>query len=300
MSDRPTIELIRQYCDGELSPEQVAELEAQLDKHPASRDQVEFERTLREHVAAVLKADGSGAPPELAERILQHPAEIDTGQAEAHAVTVTGTDRRSWWSGPTRANVFAVAASLALVAGAVLFGVFGRPIDAWRGPTPAEMVFDTAIAVAEEHIASTTDIGGLVERLRTGSEAASMLIPFLPSGIFDISDLGYEFIGADLCQLPHSDHGCHLFYMRKGEKPGLVSLHIAPDRGQFSFKGEEALDSMPLPTMMVPEGAGCQKDVMVWTDGRFVYLLAVCHSGERDEIARRFHKALSARSRSDP
>ncbi len=291
MSDVPTGRMIRLYCDGELPPDEAANVEARLREQSELHNGVDFERKLRERVETVLRAE-AGPPTGLAERVRRSLE--GTGP-------VIETTHRAWWQSPLRANFFAVAACLALVAGAVLFGIFGPPIDSWPQRGITDISAEVAAAVAGEHVTSTRDVTGLEQRLvSTPEQAWAELAPLIGNGCFDISDLGYEFLGGNDCAVPHCGKGCHLFYKRSGKRPGLVSLHIVPDRGQLPVRGDGIPQRLPLPTDMIPEAEGCQKDVLVWTHDKKTYLLVVCLAEDVEPVARRLQEALLARQGAGP
>lgn len=296
MSDTPTAKVIRQYCDGELPREQTEEIEAHLRDHPEQEAWVAFERNLHDHVGSVMRADCPGAPPELRERVSTRIAEAAARDA-ADGEPLEGGAIAAWWRGPMRANVFAVAACLALVAGAVLFGIFGRPIDSWQRPGLIDAVSEAAAAVASEHVTATTDPAAIEGKLayhtpdRAARELAGLLRP--AAGVFDLSDVGYEFYGGNMCDVPHCpEGGCHLIYRRAGERAGLVTLHIVPDLGQFALEGEGTAFDLPLAYDLIAEGPTCQKDVVVWTHADRAYLLVVCLAEDVEKVARRVQKAL--------
>ena len=152
MSEQKIANLIRQYCDGELNEEQISQIEQHLRDHPEDQAIVDSERELRKRIEGVVKADCPHAPAGLADKIKAEFAKLEVSsdsQEQTYAYSP-----RSWSFGPSKANVFAVAASLALVVGAVLFGIFGNPID-MRGVTnrvQAAEATEAAESVGLEHI----------------------------------------------------------------------------------------------------------------------------------------------------
>jgi anti-sigma factor RsiW len=310
MSEPPTPKTIRLYCDGELPDEQAQPVEQQLQQDPRLAARLEFEQRLKEHVGAVMRADGPRAPAGLADTIRQtlakdegQPQDSRVGDAGAVVGRIDGGPQpahggRAWWRGPNRANLFAVAACLALVVGAVLFGILGPPIDTLRVTGRADAAVEAAAAVAGEHVKITNTLDMVVEgsRFHAPDEARRGLARDLgaPPPIFDISDLGFKFVAGDTCDLPRCERGCHFLYYRSQGKPGIVSLHIVPDRGQFAVAGTAAPDSLPLLTDVIPKGPACQKDVLMWTHGGRSFLLAACQGIDVRAIAKRLQEALVA------
>jgi anti-sigma factor RsiW len=289
MIDQPTAKTIRLHCDGELPDDEAREVERHLQRHPAAARGLAFERTLRERVGAVLRE--SALPDGLAERVRAAVAEGDGPQP--------ATASRAWWRSPNRANLFAVAASLALVVGAVLFGILGPQIDELRARAAPHLIVETAAAAAGEHVMAATSG---VPPGATGANApdggledtSRVLAPFLDpsSKIIDLSDLGYEFASGHTCHLPNCEPGCHLFYRRADGKPGLVSLYVVPDHGQCAGLGDAFAGELPLPTGVVPESRGCQKDVLVWSYGGRTYLLVICIAHDLRGVVQRVQESL--------
>ena len=274
MSDRSISELIRLDCDGELDPAQAEQLQRHLEAHPEDRTLVESERRLRERVGVVMTAACPSAPADLAERI-QHRLETDKADVEAEPA---GFSFGRWLQGPRRANVFAVAASLFVVAGAVLIGILGTPID--NQPTRVGQAVEAAASVAGEHVATTASDGAMIT-YSSLAEAQRLMEDHLDAAltVFDLGDAGYEFVGAKECGVPHCERGCHFLYRRQDRRPGLVSLHIVPDYGQFDLsEGRPFEGKLPLDSTLFPKDSGCVQDVIMFSDGKLVFLVVMCVS----------------------
>lgn len=280
MSDRSITELIRLDCDGELDQEQAKRLKRHLKEHPEDRKLLEAERRLRDRVGIVMTAACPSAPADLAERIRQG---LDTVKADVEAEPA-GYSFAQWLQGPRRANVYAVAASLVLVAGAVLIGIFGPQIDDHATRAGAEQASEAAASVAGEHVAATSDGGRLAASMiayASLGEAQRMMEGHLEVAltVFDLGDVGYEFVGAKKCDVPHCERGCHFLYRRQAGGPGLVSLHIVPDYGQFDLsEGQLFEGELPLDSTFFPKNPGCPQDVIMFSDGKLVFLVVTCIS----------------------
>jgi anti-sigma factor RsiW len=285
MSEQATAKTIRLLLDGELPDAEAREAEQKVQADPRLARGVEFERNLRRRVRAVLQ--GEPVPPELADRVRKAMA----GDAEP----MPATARRSWWRSPNRANVFAVAASLGLVLGAVLFGILGPQIDTLRAPVAPGVVVEAARAAAGEHVMVATGGGtGPALPIHAPDEIERALAPYLDpaSRIIDLSDLGYEIMAGTPCALPNCEQGCHLFYRKTGGQPGLVSLHVVPDRGQCDSLRDAFGGELPLHTGVVPQGRGCQKDVLVWSYRGRTYMLVVCIPRDVEVVVQRMQERL--------
>ncbi|MHC4080599.1 MAG: anti-sigma factor family protein [Planctomycetota bacterium] len=297
MSEPLTAKTIRLYCDGELPDEQALQVEQRLQQDPDLRSQVETERRLKEAVVRVLRADG--APAGLVERAR------DVGAEETGAVVgrtdvepKPATASRAWWRGPIRANFFAVAACLVLVIGAVLFGIFGPPIDSLQVRGVTDVAAEAAAAVAGEHVMTTADLptiaAGMPYHTRDDAELGLAQLVGAAGRTFDLSDLGYAFVAGSACDVPHCARGSHLIYYRSEGVRGLVTLHIVPDRGQLQVGDNPFPGSLPFETDIVPEGPSCQKDVLVWNHEGLSYLLVVCVDDDVQPVAARMQEALQA------
>lgn len=308
------------YCDGELAPEQVDELEEQLRRHPQLRARVEFEQRLREHVNAVLRAGGApGAGPDLADRIRAELGRVaitdeavDGAQAGAAgggggpppATTVSRPSITAWLRGPHRANIFAVAACLALVAGAVLFGIFGSPIDSWKGPVSVDLVADAVPYVANEHIRCAGSILVRTDKAtfrapdELGSELSRWLGATVNAGpiVDHLKQAGWDFLGGGYCGVPTSERSGHLIFTRQGPSASLVmlSIFVLPDCGRYAV-GRNRVDA-PVEPGRWHELAACERysrGVWIYGDGELVYLMVACVPGEMPRAATALEKALA-------
>ena len=307
MSNPPTAKEIRLFCDGELSLPEAAAIELKLRDHPRANALGDFERDLKKRVATTLK-DGSAPPAGLADRIREALAARGNVADEVDAVGRIGPSsdapaphrapHRAWWKAPLHANAFAVAACLVLVAGAVLFGIFGQPIDAYRRPQLTDIASEVAAAVAAEHVVAANRVNGPVQtaRYRTPEDAGRELAGYLGEAgcVYDLRDMGYKFVGGDICEVPQCERGCHLIYQRTGGKPGLISLHVVPKSVGLQIQGTAGLAALPLPTDKIAKDANCQMDVLVWNHGNHCYLLSVCIRRDAEQIARRMQRTLLA------
>ncbi|MHC4767322.1 MAG: anti-sigma factor family protein [Planctomycetota bacterium] len=298
MSEPLTARTIRLYCDGELPDEQARQVEQRLGQDPSLRPLVETERRLKEHVGRVMRA--GDVPVGLGERLREAEAG-ETGAGLAEVEPKAETASRAWWRGPIRANVFAVAACLVLVAGAVLFGILGPSIDSLRMRSVTDGAVDAAVAVAGEHVMTTANLSTIAASMpyHTADAADQGLAQFLGASrrIFDLRDLGYEFVAGSTCDIPHCERGSHLIYYKSEGVRGLVTLHIVPNRGQIAVGDNPFSKPLPVSTDVVPKGSGCQKDVLVWSYDGHAYLLVVCVDEDVHRVAQRMQETLQAGGR---
>jgi anti-sigma factor RsiW len=301
MSNAPTAKEVRLYCDGELSPPEAAAIESKLRDHPQANALAGFEQDLKKRVATTL-TDGPAPPAGLADQIREALAgEIDAVGANASQPAPHRAPHRAWWQAPLHANAFAVAASLVLVAGAVLFGIFGQPIDALRQQPLTDIASQAAAAVAAEHVFAVEKVKTLdgpirSARYRTPKDARRELAGYLGEAgcVYDLNDLGYKFVGGDTCVLPGCESGCHLIYKKTDGKPGLISLHVVPKPERMHTQGTSGLNALPLATDKIARDANCRMDVLVWNHGDRCYLLSVCIPDDAEQIALRMQETLLA------
>jgi hypothetical protein len=301
MTDRMKAQSIRMFADAELAPEEAAEIRRSLEADERQQRWVEFEQRLRQRVGSVMQEQSPAVPADLAARVRAALAEAD---APGPDVATEGPRLRfaAWFAGPRRANVFAVAASLALVAGAVLWGIFGPQID--TGPQTAGLMPKVASHVAEEHSQTATDPAMRAAATPYGSRASARerLSDHLQNRrvqVPELSAVGYELIGGGPCRLPGRDLACHLLYKRTADAsamhgPALVSLHVVIDPERGAGRADDFTD-MPLGGARIEKQAGCPNDVFMWSDGSFVYFLVCCDSGDLLNVAREMQERQTGR-----
>ncbi len=318
MSEELTAEMIRLYCDGELSQEQVDQLQEHLHQHPEDRARVEFECKLRQHVHTVMQVQCRCAPPELASgihrRLTEAAAAGDEPETSARqvasrqskpppATTASTWSLSSWFHAPPRANIYAVAASLALVAGAVLFGIFGRPIDAWRRPQLVDLVADAVPFVATEHgrCADNGDARANKATFRDPHLAATELSSWLgvtvsAAPLTDrLNERGWEFFGGGYCGVPASKRSGHLIFTRdnQGSGPAILSVFVVRDDGGYSVWDRGAVVPLqPGNWHKLPAGKRFSREVWIYSDGDLIYLMVSCSSDELGQAAGALQDAL--------
>jgi hypothetical protein len=319
--DPRLLELLRLAADGEISDEQRVSMEAMLaasdQLSAACRRHIRAEQRLR---SAVGRASASITAPAAVRSAVVQTLMHETAQATAGAAVgqhvlaridrsgVTpraGQSQSPWWRGilasPQRANFAAVAAVLALIAGAVLFGIFGRTID--DVPTPvisaSDVVSRAATYADGEHGECTVDIERLHRKAAfttvEGAEAALSETLGAAVRVFDLSSHGYQFIGAGRCAVPlEKQPSGHLMYRKfiNGQPGPMVSVFVAPARG--CCKGLCA-GMRPCEWMSAQAAASsCKHKVLYSTDGRLVYFLVCCDENDLEPVAHTISQAQAA------
>ena len=276
---------VRRYVDGELAPAETAGFEECLARDPELAARVRSERALREMVERAMSAPPSArAPGDLEERVRASLGD------EPHRVGAGG-----WLEGPRRANVFAVAASIALIAGAVLFGILAPPIDELGTAVATDLVAETVRDVAHEHhrcaslharrnakIQWIDPRRGVQEMVRRFGEE----VP-----IVDLVPMGYEYLGLaeGIESIPES---VQLVYSHRargsdGCPEGMLSIFVVPiDVGLDALIDPRA----PGTWRTVGDAPECRQRVTCASRGSLLYLLACCN----DEDMERLGSALFA------
>ena len=289
MTERPDPKLIRLYCDGELTPERVAQFERELEANPQERQAIDEQRALEGKLRSCIgkcMCDCGPAPDTLRDSIKQawkRDAEIASQPAIAGRIGASA----GIFSGPQRANIFAVAATLALVLGAVLFGIFGRTIDDVRPIRSADdAVGQAALFASVEHDERTlgtrkVDLDAQARDIRSAELELSNHLGVAVK-VFDLNEVGYEFIGAWKSGLPLSDRSAHIMYRstRPDALKPMVSLYVAPYsrckgvcRSMESGKWECAGSARE-----------CRHNVLYSTDKTLIYFLVCCDEKDLERL----------------
>ncbi|MDY7107693.1 MAG: hypothetical protein SYC29_03560 [Planctomycetota bacterium] len=289
MSEQNDSNLIRNYADGELDPEQAAALQQRLESDHRLRAQLRFEHVLRERIGEVMR-DGSSAPAGLVERISAALSEA-TDEPEPEVVAgrvdsggaVAGRGKRARRVGPAPMSMFAVAAALLLVAGVILFSIFGEQIG-----HEGNLAIETARFVEDVHIRCETEPKTLakVSPWRARGEAERELTRHLGDGevsVLDLSSLGYKFYGAGPCHVPGPVPSGHFFHERpaeEGRDASMVSLYVVPDHGQYADQIDE---HRPGQWFELPAEPGSGDRILGISNGSIMYFLVCpCHPGLGD------------------
>jgi anti-sigma factor RsiW len=281
--DAEQVEMIRAYVDGELSSDEAAALEERAAADPDVALRLRFEQGMRERVRRVMTE--CSTPDDLAGTVR------DAIAADEEPIAIE-TERRSWLAGPQRANVFAVAATLAVVAGAVLFGIFGRQIDTFRPNGPGGEITEIASFVADEHqrCAGRQESRDRKATWVVADEARARLGRHLGTDVevFDLSALGYRFVGAGACHLPGRATSGHMIYTRSEPAPdgcpeSMVSVFVVPSTTPVD--ADLLLTLAPWEWTRAGEAPECSRRVGLSNDGTCLYYLVCCNEGDLGAVA---------------
>jgi anti-sigma factor RsiW len=304
MNTEMDMERVRQFVDGELPPQGAAEFERALATDEDLRNLVAFEQSLRVNVARQMQASVPAAPLALRSAVREAIAATRPHPVSA-ADADTGVIARIF-AGPRRANVFAVAACLLIVAGSVIVGLFG---DEWgfglRGPvsgSSSEVRVDvmaiTAQHAGREHgrCMSNADALNMKMHYRDSEEIQSNLSGRLGVRvpIFDLSGIGLDLVGGGECSLgPLPRSTVHLMYRDRAGRGGL-SVFLQPNRGQYGEMENFLETGMVYMPKDLPDCGG--ESTCMLTDGRIVYIIRACDPGVQDAATGAVLRAITARN----
>lgn len=302
MTDSITSSLIRRYVDGELGPEEIAALEVRINSDAEIGAQVQFEQNLRDRVSIAIESPASQMPAGLADRIraaldesgdeqeAEPPVPVIVGRIGSDVPVEPSAEARTQrWMLPQRANVLAIAATLVIVAGAVVVSIFAPPIGA---DMRVKATADAVKFIAENHGACSHDEAYLAKEApyRDALEAQEELSRHMgpEMRIFNLAGLPdvYEFVGGGKCEVPGGKNSCHLIYQRapserddpNRESPYIASVFIELNDGQFDFS-QRLFDHAY--KACGPDG---NHKATYFTDGRFVYFVICCDMSDLDAV----------------
>lgn len=218
-----------------------------------------------------------------------------------HHQELDATAQRAAWSG------LAVAASLALVAFAVLFGVYGPSLGNRGNPTLGtslfeladvtrsvhdELVFDAIHAMGKE--TPGTDGTGPVEAGPSVAEvsAAASRIVGVPMRLPDLSTHGFRVLAPRATRVPGTPSGAsaaNVVFVRGGAgNREFVTLTLIPDDEQFIVYDEFGRPrfvpiNRPITIDVSSDGFG-QRLALAWTDGSVVHVAHASRPECLDEV----------------
>ncbi|MEM7228368.1 MAG: hypothetical protein AAF432_06070 [Planctomycetota bacterium] len=298
MHDSDHIQLIRQYVDGELDADIRADFEARLAEDAELQRRVTFEQTLRDRVGAHLSR-AVETPVDLEARIRgalrDASSPTETNAAVAGSVGTPG--------GGSRANWFAVAACLAIVAGAVLFGIFGPSIDDQNSPDPqknGEILAATTLWTSEQHSRCTMDpalLKSMTEDCATPEIGEQVMRDFLrltdcSVKFFELEELGFQYLGGGKTMAPGDTPAFHVVYMRpRSHKHGGAMLSFFMVRAEGEFEGAATNSGTWKPNNPVPS---CRHKVLRTLDDDVVMFMVCCDQNSTDDIGEYLSKKLAS------
>lgn len=327
MTDELNLNLLRAYADGELPAEEAIRVEGQLAREPHWHNWLEAERRLRDRVDHTMRV--AAAPAELRERIVAELAtEVHRESAADPIMTETAApaaanrdDRAVDAERPgllaalialfsrqhhMRVSAPAVALTVIFVMAVVLFGIFGPQVDRPGGQPlwqPNALLAAAAEHVSREHDRCAGNEEALLSKLvaMTDADAAVCLQSHLgveSVTVFDLSELGYRFVGVGYCSMPGVDRSAHLMYRRNvpGEPKSMMSIFVVPNDGLYPAKCSEDVRKEGR-WSGVCGGQGCTKTILHGSDDQLVYFLACGYPEQVKQVSHAICKTLARRGR---
>lgn len=194
-------------------------------------------------------------------------------------------------------SAVAIAGSLLVVLGAILFGIFGPRITERAARNPRVAVGDVVDVASVLHLRVITrlihnpdppplddsDLDSRVERMFD----MNVSLPDVPS-------LGYELVGVEAVELPGWSDSLQLTWMqpnperRPGDPLGFIDLYLLRDTGQYVIYD---MFSRPMPLISGDIYQSDQSDLaefqlpsLVWSDGSMLYLACFTTEIELDSM----------------
>jgi hypothetical protein len=316
MSNTVNTTILQQYVDGELDPVQTQQVESDLDRDPQARQFVAFERQLRDRVGQVM-ADTPAAPADLRSRLShliqttdldeaadpverQRPAEKSPRAVAGRIGPETTPEAHRPAARWQQINIFAVAATLMLVAGVVLVSIYAPTINEYGNDVPQRTVVSLdriSDFVQGEHgrCSGDGDYRQAKAHYHDQAEAREKLSAHLHATItiFDLSEIlhGYTFVGGGECGVPGADRSAHLVYV--GEAVTLADGSVVhPMASVFIEPLTDELPALTEGTWMESE-CGTQK-LSYFTDGQLVYWITCCRPADQPAITAAVDAQLKA------
>jgi len=224
------LDAIERYAEGSMDEAESAAFEARITDDPGFSAAVERHLAQRDAFRAALRRTmRADAPAELRGRV---SAALRLELAKEREVI-----RGHWLDGPRRANALAVAASLALVAGAVVFGIFGPRVS----DRPRQVVADTPVTEVAERMSAVHQrcaahgtCGAQQEPWRSAEEAQAYITRHLrrPLMVPNLEAAGFTFCcGGPSCVPGACEQGAQLLYCRVApgsDECSWLSVFVAP------------------------------------------------------------------------
>ncbi len=208
-----------------------------------------------------------------------------------------------WLDSPRRANAAAVAAVIALVIGAIGFGITMQPITEWGQTSGSRFVERAAHYTANEHGRCTAIevLDGKVAGIDDAGAARAFLAGHLNRDpatlrIPDFADQGYEFVGVAPCKVPGDLPSAHAVWRSTTPDAaghhGLMSLFVTIDLDQFELQSADAAD-VRVRDVQLADGTRCERIVRVIRRDGLVMFVVCCDETVLDDCSVRAATAVA-------
>ncbi len=257
--------LLRAAADGELSPEQLAALDA---TQPDLAARVDFERSLKPRVSRAM-CDPALAPESLRRRVIAALA------AEREETEPRTLPLRPMQDGAPRHLLprwAALAATIVLVAGVGFMSwSFANRAGVFGPPTAVQLA--SFVSAEHDRCSKFSDHfkSKFTERSPDRAEAAAAEIlgsapAIITMPVAGLRDGGYEFAGIGRCAVPGRGDSAHLLFADgTTEAANTISLFIQVDTGQLPLDVGTCYGC--------PLSETVKHSPVIWRDGGFLFYL---------------------------
>lgn len=283
MPEKHDANLIRRVLDGEATAEERRALDAATETDAALRDRIASEERLRERVHAIM---GSAAAPASLHDAIRAGWNDAAGSAPAANESLSFTaaqeeqrQRQALRQGGPRLNLLALAASIAIILGAVGIGIFGTPLFTGSSDVVTPIA-DIKSYIANEHVRCASDGDVLKQKAKYRDpvvvERELTLLLGEPVRVIDLSSAGFRFIGGGPCHVPPAGSPSgHLLYQAGNGR--MVSVFVEPYQDGVAIQPGRVVTDVKV---------GLSGASAIWTDESLIYMVVVCNSTDLDAVTR--------------
>ncbi len=267
-------ELLRGAADGELTPDQMAELESHMVANPNDQRVIEFEREIRVSIA---KSASEVAPAALRDRIAEMSNAARTDRTGLPFPSVcTRPDRRF----SQRVRWLAMAALVAIVASAA-FLMLRHPSTGLSGGAQITPQYRTSlvsfIGAQHEECEVHADLIGTRFKITRFVDVPAEFGRVLGSApdIGQIESSGFKLLGAGPCAVPGRGTSVRMVLestadaQSNGGRGSLVSIHIQQDTGVLNLEFGKTYRLVDKSAVSGSTSA----EIFVWRRDGFIYFL---------------------------
>jgi hypothetical protein len=194
--------------------------------------------------------------------------------------------------------MFAVAATLALVAGAVLYGIFGKPIDevGRTGGMIDLVAAQIPLFTSAEHVRCAGSEAKREAKVKyhEPSEAAAGLSAHVGAAVradslaLHLGMIGWTFVGGGPCCVPVEGRSGHLLFTRMDPPlgPAMLSVFMIPDCGRYEVATPQHLARVEAGRWIeIPARPDlAAREVSIYSDGRIVYFVVACSAAAMEGV----------------
>ena len=178
-----------------------------------------------------------------------------------------------------RLNFLALAASIAIILGAVAIGIFGTPL--FTGPSDSVTpIADIKSYIANEHVRCASDVNVRQQKVKYREPAVVerelTLLLGEPLRVIDLSSAGFQFVGGGPCHVPPAGSPSgHLIYQAANGR--MASVFVEPYQPGVALQPGRVVTDVKV---------GLSGASAIWTDESLIYMVVVCNSTDLDAVTR--------------